>query len=109
MRWHLLDVVRHEHEGGCRQVPRELAQPPHQVFPSSEVQAGGGLAVYAPDFDFDYLGWDVQLKARLGAQTQKGAGFGIYVVPGLGATNGITGDPSIAASGMVQFSAWMNK
>lgn len=72
------------------------------------VQGGGGLAVYMPDFDSDYLAWDVQLKARLGAQTQKGAGFGIYVVPGLGATNGITGDVGVSASGMVQFSAWMN-
>ena len=73
------------------------------------VQAGGGLAISMPEFDSDFVAWDVQLKARLGAQTQKGAGFGIYVVPGLGATNGVTGDPSIAASGMVQFSAWMNK
>lgn len=73
------------------------------------VQLGGGLVLDAPGFDFDYLAWDVQVKARLGAQTQKGAGFGIYVVPGIGVTNSVTGDPTVCGSGMVQFSAWMNK
>lgn len=74
------------------------------------VQLGGGLVLDAPDFNFDALGWDVQVKGRLGAQTQKGAGFGIYVVPGIGVTNNtLDGDPAVTGSGMVQFSAWMNK
>ena len=72
------------------------------------VQAGGGLAIYAGDFDFDYLAWDVQLKARLGAQTQKGAGFGIYVVPGLG-VGMAGGEADVMVSGMLQVSAWTNK
>ena len=64
--------------------------------------------VWAPDFNFDYKQIGFQAHVRMGAQTQKGAGFGIYVVPGFGV--GLVGDETdFIASGQLQVSAWTNK
>lgn len=72
------------------------------------IQPGLSLEVYAPDFDFDYKQIGFQGHVRMGAQTQKGAGFGIYVVPGFGV--GLVGDEmDIIASGQLQVAAWTNK
>lgn len=65
------------------------------------VQPGGGFDLYsAGDTAVAITG-----QCRLGAQTQDGAGFGVYVVPevGLGLSDG---DADWIAGGTLQVSAW---
>lgn len=71
------------------------------------IQPGGSLDI-ATNFDFDPLNLGVMGKVRLGAQTQKGMGFGIYVVPGIGF--GLAGEETdVLFSGQLQISTWANK
>ncbi len=71
------------------------------------IQPGGSLDI-ATNFDFDPLNLGVMGKVRMGAQTQKGMGFGIYVVPGIGF--GLAGDETdVLFSGQLQISTWTNK
>lgn len=72
------------------------------------IQPGGSLDIYSPTFDFDFVSLDAIAKVRMGAQTQKGMGFGIYVVPGLG-IGMAGGEFDIAYSGQLQISTWTNK
>lgn len=75
------------------------------------IAPGGGLD-FAADTGFDVFDFDAQFKVRMGAQTQKGMGFGIYVVPGLGigavSAAGNT-EFDVVASGELQISVWTNK
>ena len=70
------------------------------------VQPGGSLDIVT-DFDFDPLYLSALGLVRMGAQSQKGMGFGIYVVPGAGIVLA-DGDLELGVSGTLQVSAWMN-
>ena len=72
------------------------------------IQPGLSLDIYAPGFDFSNGLIGFQAQVRMGAQTQKGTGFGIYVVPGLG-VGMAGGEADVMVSGMLQVSAWTNK
>ena len=69
------------------------------------VMPGGGVRVSGSD----PLGWNVMFESRFGMEMKKGMGFGVYVVPALGVTNGVTGDVGLNYGGGVQISVWMAK
>jgi len=75
------------------------------------IATGGSLDLFT-DTGFDAFDVGAQFKVRMGAQTQKGMGFGIYVVPGLGVgavSSGGNSSMDILASGQLQVSVWTNK
>lgn len=72
------------------------------------IQPGASLDIYSPTFDMDPLSVGAMGKVRMGAQTQKGMGFGIYVVPGIGLGMG-GGELDFLYSGQLQISTWTNK
>lgn len=61
------------------------------------------------DFGFDSPGWQASVMTRMGAEIKQGMGFGIYVVPQIGASNLITGDVGLSYGGSVQISTWFKK
>ena len=71
------------------------------------IAPGGGLDILT-DTGFNAFYVDGQAKLRMGAQTQKGMGFGIYVVPGIGLGMG-GGELDFLYSGQLQISIWTNK
>lgn len=72
------------------------------------VIAPGASLDIVTNFDFDPLNLAAQGLVRMGAQTQKGMGFGIYVVPGLGIAMA-GGEFDVVMSGQLQISTWTNK
>ena len=72
------------------------------------IQPGGRLEI-ATDTSFSAVAGSALFQLRMGAQTAKGMGFGIYVVPGLGAALGQDGEADLDVSGALQISTWMNK
>ena len=69
------------------------------------IQPGGRLEVQT-NTSFDPLAVTAQAQVRMGAQTQKGMGFGIYVVPQLGVST-IPGEFRVTYGGGFQISAWL--
>ncbi len=75
-------------------------------------QPGGRLELDT-NFNFDPLTVGALFEPRLGFQKADKFGFGLYVVPGIGA--GVTPDPAtgdtafeLLVSGGIQVAAWMN-
>lgn len=76
---------------------------------------GGDVRYYAPTGSAakNSSGFELMLKGRLGAEMRKKMGFGIYVVPELGISNFVDGNPKtsardlgIAWGGGLEVSAW---
>lgn len=70
------------------------------------VDAGGSLDLVT-NFDFDPVNVALLGQMRLGAQSQKGVGAGLYVIPGLGVAMA-AGELELAVGGQLQFSVWVN-
>lgn len=71
------------------------------------IQPGGSLDI-ATNFDFEPVNLGLQGKVRMGAQTQKGMGFGVYVVPGVG-VGMASQEIDFLFSGTLEVSVWSNK
>ena len=71
------------------------------------IQPGARLEVQT-NTGFDPLAVTAQAQVRMGAQAQKGMGFGIYVVPGIGAGLGQDGEADLIMSAGLQISTWLN-
>jgi hypothetical protein len=69
---------------------------------------GGSVTIHS-DTGFDSVGWQVLAQTRMGAEIKQGMGFGVYVVPVIGASNLLTGDVGLAYGGTLQVSAWFKK
>lgn len=75
-------------------------------------QPGGTLEV-STDFNFDAPNAALLFEPRLGFQKADAFGFGLYIVPGIGAglaSDPLTGDSEfeLMVSGGVQLAGWMN-
>jgi hypothetical protein len=77
-----------------------------KVAPDVEgvIMPGGGIRLAGPT---DGLAWNVMAEARMGMEMKQGAGFGVYVVPALGVTNGVTGDVGLNVGGTMQVEFWL--
>jgi len=69
---------------------------------------GGSVTIHS-DTGFSSVGWQVLAQTRMGAEIKQGMGFGVYVVPVIGASNLLTGDVGLAYGGTLQVSAWFKK
>lgn len=83
-------------------IKRRVGQEVEGVF-----MPGAGVTLFT-DTGFHSVGWRAEAEARFGAEMKQGIGFGIYVVPVLGATN-LTGSTGISYGGSVQVSTWFAK
>lgn len=71
------------------------------------MQAGGSLDfVGSPGFSFDPMNLALLGQARMGIQKADAFGFGVYVVPGLGAGY-VADEVELMVSGGIQVAAWM--
>ena len=84
-------------------VKRKVAQDVEGVL-----MPGIGARLFA-DSGFETVGFNIVAKARIGAEIKQGMGFGVYVVPTIGASNLVTGDVGLAYGGGVEISAWFVK
>ncbi|MDP2315993.1 MAG: hypothetical protein Q8P41_24060 [Pseudomonadota bacterium] len=69
---------------------------------------GGSVTLHA-DTGFDSVGWQALAQLRMGAEMKQGMGFGMYIVPVIGASNLLTGKVGLAYGGTLQVSAWFKK
>lgn len=69
---------------------------------------GGSVTIHA-DTGFNSVGWQALAQLRMGAEMKQGMGFGVYVVPVIGASNLATGNVGLAYGGTLQVSTWFKK
>jgi hypothetical protein len=69
------------------------------------IMPGGFLQVDSPT-TFKNINWQILAQTRFGAEIKQKMGFGIYVVPMLGASN-YSGKASVSYGGGVEISAWL--
>ena len=71
------------------------------------VMQPGGTLEFQTNFDFDPINIAVLFEPRMGFQKAEDFGFGLYVVPGIGAAYAAE-EVELMVSGGIQVTAWMN-
>lgn len=70
---------------------------------------GGSVTIHSDTGFSSAVGWQALAQLRMGAEMKQGMGFGMYIVPVIGASNLLTGKVGLAYGGTLQVSAWFKK
>lgn len=70
------------------------------------VMPGAGFGLFTTT-DFDPMLFNFTVFSRWGMEMKKGAGFGVYVTPEIGASNRVTGDVGLVYGGGLEVSVWL--
>ncbi|MES2639677.1 MAG: hypothetical protein V4850_09345 [Myxococcota bacterium] len=108
---HLLDLIG-ELPNGMLDVGIDVSgiAMKRKVAPEVEgvLMPGGSVTIHS-DTGFSSVGWQALAQMRMGAEMKQGMGFGMYIVPVIGASNLLTGKVGLAYGGTLQVSAWFKK